>query len=255
MLWEFLVFWSLPPSVHRLQYTLGQPQLEGVIRQVFCSAVESATLPLSSYWTGIHITAAISNWSSEYYRILLPVRLLGPSNCDWYLLLWATIHRHTSCNTTVPKSSSSRETRELQGEERESRISQFIHGEMGHFCQKQKKGNLLHYQNIYQSPFLPTFNVLNKRLVPILFCLTNACCYSIKQHIRKKTPGYHTMRLIDWFELLIFPSLTPLRSHSSNIKSKQLEKNSWFEWQWALKRKFRCSRGSDEAPSPSKALT
>lgn len=100
--WNLLVFWSLPPGVHKPQYRHGQPQLEVFhIHQVFCITVESVTLPLSSYWTGNPITATIRNWTIRVLQDVL--QLLGPSMCDWHFLLLATIYKQTSCNNHSPK--------------------------------------------------------------------------------------------------------------------------------------------------------
>lgn len=90
-------------NVHRLQYSPGQLQLEVVTHQMFSISTETARLPLHSYWVGIHIIATISSCCTEYYVILLPAQLLGPSSCDLHLLFWATTHTHTQPATTSPK--------------------------------------------------------------------------------------------------------------------------------------------------------
>lgn len=109
--WNLLVFWSLPPSVHRPQYSLGQPQLEVFhIHQVFCIAVESATLPLSSYWTGIATTATIRNWSIECYRMFYS--FWDPPSVTGIFYSWLQRTDTYPATSTAPKCSSSRGTRD-----------------------------------------------------------------------------------------------------------------------------------------------
>lgn len=181
MLWEFLVYWSLSQGVPRLQYSLGQPQLEEVIDHMFCIVMEASTLPLSSYWTGFHITITISNWSTEYYRILLSVQLLGPSNCNWYLLFWATTHRHTSCNNHSPKELVIQRNKRDLG--RGNRVTDEFHSLfMGKWdiSTRSRKETFCIIKILTSIPFSQHSVYWIVRLVPISFCLMDPCCYSIK---------------------------------------------------------------------------
>lgn len=122
--WNLLVFWSLPPVVHKPPYRLGQPQLQVFhIHQVFClhhcgGSLWPACLPLPSYWTGTPTTATTGNWSIECYRMFYS--FWDPPSVTGIFCSWLQSTSTHPATTTVPKCSSSRGKRDIQGGETES---------------------------------------------------------------------------------------------------------------------------------------
>lgn len=87
-------------------------------------------------------------------------------------------------------------------------MSQLIHRGNSMFLTVAEKETLSIIKNFPVS-LLSHIQYIEKKASPYFLLLHEHL--SIKKYKRKKTPRYHTMRLIDWFELLIFP-------HPSHLK-------------------------------------
>lgn len=125
MLWEFLVFWSLPPSVHGLQ-----------------SALDSHS------WKYSFISCSVLLWSQPRCRcpvtelafIPLPLLVFEALSTTEYCSLYSFWDPPTVTGIYCPGLQSTKEQERFREEKQSNRwIWQFIHGETGYFYQKQKR--------------------------------------------------------------------------------------------------------------------